>query len=159
MKNFQNKAKIAKVSKLVRAILYAGLCLWIFAFFASLAPFTFYLYPSGTQLYPIQVYAWCGSALMCVFYYMVNLKLFRFFERLKNGCLFDVQTVGYLDAAGKWWIALWLYDGFFYGIRTLCFQVKMTWEFGGLFSALTLIFVAWLLHEAQELQEEQELTV
>jgi hypothetical protein len=102
---------------------------------------------------------WSGSALMCVFYFMVNLKLFRFFERLRNGCLFDVQTVGYLAGAGKWWIALWAYDGLFYGIRTLCFQVKMTWEFGSLFSALTLLFVAWLLKEAQELQEEQELTV
>jgi hypothetical protein len=159
MKNFQNKAKIIKVSKVVRDILYAGLCLWIFAFFASLVPCIFYIYPRWTQPYPIQIYAMIGSALMCVFYYMVNLKLFRFFERLKNGCLFDVQTVGYLDAAGKWWIALWLYDGLFYGIRTLCFQVKMTWEFGSLFSALTLIFVAWLFHEAQELQEEQELTV
>ncbi len=159
MKNFQNKAKIIKVSKIIRTILYAGMALWIFAFVASLAPFTLYIYPSATQLYPIQAYALSGSALMCVFYFVVNLKLFRFFERLKNGSLFDVHTVGYLDAAGKWWLALWLYDGFFYGIRTLCFQVKMTWEFGSLFSALTLIFVAWLLKEAQELQEEQELTV
>ena len=113
MKNFQNKAKIIKFSKVIRTILYVGLCLWIFAFFASLLPFSFCLLPGGSRLYPIQAYAWSGSALMCVFYYMVNLKLFRFFERLKNGCLFDVQTVGYLDAAGKWWIALWIYDGFF----------------------------------------------
>jgi len=158
MKNFQNKAKIIKVSKVIRAVLYAGLALWIFAFFASLVPFTSIL--GGTQqLYPIQAYTWSGSALMCVFYFMVNLKLFSFFERLKQGSLFNVQTVGYLNAAGKWGIALWLYDDLFYGLRTLCFQVKMTFEFGSLFSALTLIFVAWLLHEAQELQEEQELTV
>jgi Protein of unknown function (DUF2975) len=159
MKNFQNKTKIIKVSKVIRTVLYAGLALWIFAFFASLAPFSIYIFQGGLGFHPIQIYAWSGSALMCVFYFMINLKLFRFFERLKNGCQFDVQTVGYLDAAGKWWIALWLYDGLFYGIRTLCFQVKMTWDFGSLFSALTLIFVAWLLHEAQELQAEQELTV
>jgi hypothetical protein len=29
----------------------------------------------------------------------------------------------------------------------------------GLFAGLILIFVSWLLKEAQELQEEQELTV
>ena len=159
MKNFQNKAKIIKVSKIIRAILFAGLALWIFAFFASLIPFSFCIFPGGSELYPIQAYVWCGSALMALFGFMVNLKLFRFFERLKNGCLFDVQTVGYLDAAGKWWIVFWLYEGLFYGIRTLFFQVKMTWDFGSLFAALTLIFVAWLLKEAQELQEEQELTV
>jgi hypothetical protein len=32
-------------------------------------------------------------------------------------------------------------------------------DVGGLFAALTLKFVAWFFHEAQELQEEQELTV
>jgi hypothetical protein len=35
----------------------------------------------------------------------------------------------------------------------------MVWDSGGLFAGLILIFVAWLLKEAQELQEEQELTV
>ncbi|HXR03541.1 MAG TPA: hypothetical protein VN836_02405 [Verrucomicrobiae bacterium] len=29
MKNFQNKAKIVKVSKIIRHILFAGLVLWI----------------------------------------------------------------------------------------------------------------------------------
>jgi hypothetical protein len=157
MKNFQNKAKIIKVSKVVRTILYVGLCLWIFAFFASLAPFSSVL--GGTQLYPIQAYAWSGSALMCVFYFMVNLKLFRFFDRLKNGHLFDAQTVENLDVAGKWWIVLWLYEGLFDCVRNELFQTKTTWDAGGLFAGLAVIFVAWLLKEAQELQEEQELTV
>ena len=35
----------------------------------------------------------------------------------------------------------------------------MLGDFGGLFAGLALIFVAWLLKEAQKLQEEQELTV
>lgn len=160
MKNFQNKAKIVKVSKILRIILLFGLFLWIFAFFASLLPFFFvFIFPRGQELYPIQTYAQCGSALETLFGFIVNLKLFRFFDRLKDGHLFDAKTVGNLDAAGKWWIVFWLYEGLFYGIRTLVFQVKMTWDFGSFFAALTLIFVAWLLKEAQELQEEQELTV
>jgi hypothetical protein len=96
---------------------------------------------------------------MCVFYFIVNLKLFRFFDRLKNGHLFDAQTVKNLDAAGKWWIVLWLYTGLFDSVRNELFQTKTTWDAGGLFAGLALIFVAWLLKEAQELQEEQELTV
>jgi hypothetical protein len=35
----------------------------------------------------------------------------------------------------------------------------MNWDFGALFAGLVLIFVAWLLREGQELQEEQALTV
>jgi hypothetical protein len=37
--------------------------------------------------------------------------------------------------------------------------MTVAWNFSNLFAGLTLIFVAWLLNEAQELQEEQELTV
>jgi hypothetical protein len=97
--------------------------------------------------------------LWSFFGFIVNLKLFRFFDRLKDGHLFDAPTVGNLDAAGKWWIALWLYEGLFFVIGNQFFQSKMAWNSGGLFVGLTLIFVAWLLKEAQELQEEQELTV
>ncbi|MGO8764604.1 MAG: DUF2975 domain-containing protein [Limisphaerales bacterium] len=104
-------------------------------------------------------YTMCGMALRCALALVVNLKLFRFFDRLKNGHLFDVQTVGNLDTAGKWWIALWLYQVFFYGLGQDYFQLKMVWSSGGLCAGLILIFVAWLLKEAQELQEEQELTV
>jgi hypothetical protein len=91
---------------------------------------------------------------------MVNLKLFRFFDRLKNGHLFDANTVGNLDNAGRWWVALWFFETVFYGIGHELFQFTKSWDFsGGLFAGLTLIFVAWLLKEAQELQYEQELTV
>ena len=37
MKNFQNKVKIVKVSKIIRAILLAGLVLWTSAILVSLA--------------------------------------------------------------------------------------------------------------------------
>jgi hypothetical protein len=95
-----------------------------------------------------------------VFCLIVNLKLFRFFDRLKNGHLFDAQTVGNLDGAGRWWIALWLFESLFYAIGHEYFQMASTAYFGGgFFAGLTLIFVAWLLKEAQELQEEQALTV
>jgi hypothetical protein len=87
------------------------------------------------------------------------LKLFRFFDRLKNGYLFDAQTVGNLDAAGRWWIVLWLFQGLFYQIEYQYFGHAMVLGSSGLFAGLILIFVSWLLKEAQELQEEQELTV
>ena len=96
---------------------------------------------------------------MLVFSFIVNLRLFRFFDRLKNRHLFDAQTVGHLDAAGKWWIALWLFEVLYYEIGHGVFNISDAWNSGGLFAGLALVFVAWLLKEAQELQEEQELTV
>ena len=104
----------------------------------------------------------------CRFY--VNLKLFRFFDRLRAGCLFDAKTVGNLDAAGRWWIVLWLFDLLFHEVRLGVFQITDDWNaagwsvwnlmnWGSLFAGLALMFFAWLLKEAQGLQEEQELTV
>ena len=94
-----------------------------------------------------------------VFYLIVNLKLFRFFDRLKDGHLFDAQTVKNLDGAGRWWMALWFFESLFYQIGHKFFQTtNAPYLDGGFFAGLTLIFVAWLLKEAQELQEEQALT-
>jgi len=40
------------------------------------------------------------------------------------------------------------------------FQVTtMSWGSGSMLAGMALVFVAWLLKEAQGLQEEQELTV
>jgi pyoverdine/dityrosine biosynthesis protein Dit1 len=162
MKNFQNKAKIIKVSKILRSILRVGLFLWIFSvlgFFTALLIPIFVLQKGHLQLDPPQIYSMCGTVICASLGFIVNLKLFRFFDRLKDGHLFDAQTVGNLDVAGKWWIAFWLFEGLFFEIGHEVFKVAQTWNSGGLFAGLTLIFVAWLLKEAQELQEEQELTV
>lgn len=101
---------------------------------------------------------------MLILSFIVILKLFRFFDRLKNGNLFDAQTIGNLAAAGKWWILFSILENLFYWVgqelfKILFSKIGQTWGFGGLFAGLTLIFVAWLLKEAQGLQEEQELTV
>src|SRR5258706_2955505 len=117
MKKIQNKAKIIKVSKILRSILRIGLFLWVFAVLGS---FTAWLIPvialPKEKIGSLTTYEMCGAVLWAAFGLVVNLKLFRFFDRLKNGHLFDAQTVGNLDAAGKWWIVLWLFEGLFYQI-------------------------------------------
>ncbi len=164
MKNFQNKEKIVKVSKVIRAILFAGLVLWTIGI-------PVVLFKAITLVFkptiPATHYLSWGLVLLMGFRFIVNLKLFRFFDRLKDGHLFDATTVGNLDAAGKWWIVLWLYDVLFHEVRLGVFQISDNWNpssfdllnFGSLFAGLVLVFVAWLLKEAQELQAEQELTV
>ncbi len=91
---------------------------------------------------------------------MVTLSLFRFFTRLKDGCLFDSQTVKHLEKAGKWWIVL--------GLVQIALQISESCIFSsgnvafsanGFIGGLIVFFVALLLGEAQKLQEEQELTV
>jgi hypothetical protein len=171
MKNFQNKTKIIKVSKILRSILFGGLVLEIMGFPVILTSTLIQIFDQRDfnylphylglpeRYFNPSFYLACGTLLWILFIFIVNLKLFRFFDRLKNGHLFDAQTVGNLDAAGKWWIVFWLFEGVFYQIGNEVFQMKAVWDSGGLFAGLTLIFVAWLLKEAQELQEEQELTV
>jgi len=158
MKNFQNKAKIIKVSKVIRTILFAGLVLWLIGIPVVVLQ-TVVLIKIHAVAKPSAFYLQGGVILMMVLSFVVNLRLFRFFNRLKNGYLFDPQTVGHLDAAGKWWIVLWLFEVLYYEIGHGVFQISDAWNSGGLFAGLALIFVAWLLKEAQELQEEQALTV
>jgi hypothetical protein len=159
MKNFQNKAKIIKVSKILRAILKTGLVLWIISMPVALGGFFIPIIFHTNTATDAETYKTIGNLLIMPFAFTVNLYLFKFFDRLKNGHLFDAQTVGNLDSAGKWWIVLWLFEGLFSQIGNEVFQMKAVWDSGGLFAGLVLIFVAWLLKEAQELQEEQELTV
>ncbi len=177
MKNFQSKANIARVSKIIRNVLLAGLVAWIIAIPVTLIE-TIILGNGASSLYqqwgigpkepavPIEwsplpnLYQKLGMPLLMVFCLIVNLKLFRFFDRLKNGHLFEAQTVANLDDAGRWWVALWFFESLFYGFGQAFFHFKNPpYSGGGLFTGLTLIFAAWLLKEAQELQEEQALTV
>jgi len=163
MKNFQNKAKIIKVSKILRNIAFAGLVLWgiMIPVFLAATIFTSSIVKTPslltTQILVIPEF---------VFAFITNLQLFRFLDRLKNGCFFDAQTVGYLNAASSWWLVLWLYEVVKYVLMQQPWNNPHDFslyhfppDVGGLFAALTLKFVAWFFREAQELQEEQELTV
>lgn len=157
MKNFQNKTKIIKVSKVIRHALFAGLVLWIGVGIPMALLEAVNLWNKIGS--PATLYLQGGAILMVSLSFIVNLKLFRFFDRLRNGNLFDAQTIGNLDAAGKWWILASVVEGLYYWGGLEFFKIGQTWGVGGLFAGLTLIFVAWLLKEAQGLQEEQELTV
>jgi Protein of unknown function (DUF2975) len=161
MKNFQNKAKIIKVGAALRTLTFA---LFVFCLLgmagvyanALLAPLLLHQPFRFSMFLPIPE---------TVFALLAFYKLFRFFDRLRLGNFFDAQTVGNLNSAGTWWLAMW-----FLGIirwfimQSLSFE-KFDWSqfhsdrWGWLFAGLALKFVAWLLQEAQELQEEQELTV
>jgi hypothetical protein len=157
MKNYQNKTKIIKVSKIIRSILFAGLVLWIIAMPLALAAFLIPLILHTNTHTAIENYK---NSLTMPFVFAANLYFFKFFNRLKNGCLFDAQTIGYLEAAGKWLIALGLFQALFAIVAGLMMHSQNVTVSGeGIFSGLVTIFTAWLFREGQELQEEQELTV
>ncbi len=95
-------------------------------------------------------------------------NIWIFFRRLKNGNIFDAPTVGRLMTAGKWKLAeviiscvMWAIfssDGSYpwwsgHQIYGYLDQISRLW------TPLMIIFVAWLLREGQNLEEEQELTV
>ena len=161
MKNFQNKAKIIKVSAALQTIAFFGLVMWAFTIAGLL----------GNAIIPPLIWKQFSFSLSLflpvpalVFLFMANLKIFRFFNRLKNGHLFDAQTVENLNAAATWLLLMWLYKIVWLLLRQGLYAdnfdlslVPLDW--GTLFAGLTLKFVAWFFREAQELQEEQELTV
>ena len=94
------------------------------------------------------------------FAFMVTLNFFRFFNRLKEGHLFDSQTVRHLEIAGKWWIILGLIQVVFQSLKTYLFSPENIIISGdGIVGGLIVFFVAWIMGEAQKIQEEQELTV
>lgn len=160
MKNFQNKTKIIKVSTTIRNILLAGLVLWIIvmplALITSVIPFIL-----NTHMHTMaEDCKTVGNSLTVPFVFAANLYFFKFFNRLKNGHLFDARTTGCLEAAGKWLIAIGLFqmavafvEGWMMNSQHVTFPVE------GIFSGLITIFTAWLFREGQEMQEEQELTV
>ena len=153
MKNFPNQAKIIKVSTVIRHILFAGVVLWAIGIPVVLFQATRLWF--GPAM-PAQHYLSWGLLVMIGFRFIVTLKLLRFFDRLKAGHFFDAQTVGHLNAAGKWWILLWLYDVLFHEVRLGVFQIVDDWNptsldlmnFGSLFAGLVMVFIAWLLKEA-----------
>ena len=164
MKNFQNKTNIIRVSKILRSFSRIGLFLWMLAILVFFTSFLIpiYVLPKGAghlHLDPPLIYWICGKVSCVLFGFIINLKLFKFFDRLKDGHLFDALTIGYLNAAGRWWILFWFIQTFIYSIgRAIIPTIPGlgTWNSGGLFAGLALIFAAWLLKEAQE---ESELTV
>lgn len=89
-----------------------------------------------------------------------ELNAVPLFDLLKKGNPFDAQTVRHLDSAGKWWITFWVFEVFYYEIGRYCgigcgiLQISDVLNFGSLFAGLVLILVAWLLREAQGLEEE-----
>lgn len=162
MKNFQNKAKIIKVSKVIRLFIIVAMLFWfvLSAVMMIRLPWQYlHVIVSDKNLLLFVAITGVVSRSLTI---VVLVYLLKFFSRLKNGHLFDEQTVRYLDIAGKWLIARWLFRMLLIPIALQYFGRDIflpNFEFEGLLTGMSLICGAWLLKEAQELQEEQELTV
>src|SRR5579872_3932754 len=106
MKNFQNKSKIIKVSKVIRHILFAGVVLGAINILVALIGIA-----SQTPVVtgPISLGLQGSLVFMMVCTFMAILQLFRFSDRLQNGFLFDARSVGHLAAAGRWLIMGWFF--------------------------------------------------
>ena len=150
--------RIKVVSKVLRAVLFAGLIIQTAGMlaFVIIVP----LAATSVGLRSHITFQNCSALASLPFGFMVTLNFFRFFDRLKNGCLFDSQTVRHLEIAGKWWIFLGIVQ-IILGVLEVCLFSPKNINVSGnaIVAGLMVFFVAWLLREAQELQEEQELTV
>jgi hypothetical protein len=107
------------------------------------------------------VFVNCGTFSLLAVGFMVTWNFFRLFTRLKDGHLFEGQTINYLEQAGKWWIVLGIAQIIYKSVAAFVFtpnNVNIT-DGGAIFSGLLVFFIAWVLREGQKLKEDQELTV
>ncbi len=150
--------RIKAVSKVVRAILLAALIVQAAGMLAAVVVIPLAAANAGLKSHV--TFQNCSMLATLPFGFMVTLNFFRFFTRLKDGHLFDWQTVRYLETAGKWWIVLGLLQ-IISGLVEVClFSPRNIIVSGdGIVAGLIVFFVAWFFREAQELQEEQALTV
>jgi Protein of unknown function (DUF2975) len=150
--------RIIKVSKFLRAVLLAALIVQTIGLlaFVIVVPIVAMTVGLKSQV----AFQNCCALADLPFAFMLTLNFFRFFTRLKDGRLFDSQTVRYLETAGKWWILLGVMQIILGAFEVYIFTPQNLIVSGnGIVAGLIVFFIAWLLREAQELQEEQELTV
>jgi hypothetical protein len=156
MKNFQNKEKIVKVSRQLCGVARVALIFWGAGLVMFFVETVLAIIHFGNAR---AIYLTGGGVAEMALAIVITLNFLRFFNRLNAGELFDAETVGYLENAGRWWVGYWVADFAFCTIGNQWFGTAMSLSFGQLFTSLVVIFVAWLLKEAQGLQEEQALTV
>jgi hypothetical protein len=156
MKNFQNKTKIIKVSGQLRAVARLAIVVWGLGIGVFLLAMASGLRNGGNAR---TIYLASGGLLEMGLAMVISRHFFRVFDRLYKGELFDATTVGHLYSAGLWWLGCWALDWLFAFIGNGWFGTNMGYAFGQLFASLVVVFVAWLLKEAQDLQAEQALTV
>lgn len=151
------KNRIKATSRVLRTVLFAALIVQIIGIvglFIAIPAAIFDRFKSEI------VFTNLGSCAIMPFSFMVTLSFFRFFNRLKDGHLFDAQTVSYLEMAGKWWILLGIAQAVFQALQAYLFHPRNINVSGsGIVAGLIIFFIGWVLREAQELKEEQELTV
>ena len=149
--------RIKAVSKVLRAIFLAALIVQVVGILASVVTIPIAVL---TGIKSQIVFKNCSVGAALPFAFMVTLNFFRFFSRLKEGHLFDAQTVRHLEVAGKWWIVLGIIQIIFQSLEAYTFSPQnINISGSGVVAGLIVFFVAWVFREAQALQEEQELTV
>ena len=151
--------RIQRTSGIIRAIFLGGLIVQGLAMISAVIILPMILLHDRDQMSPV-VYK-NGSALISLpFNFMATLNFFHVFTRLKNGELFDSQTIRFLENAGKWWIVLGIVRAITECIDSYFFHSRNFVVTGnGIVAGLIVFFIAWVLREAQELKEEQALTV
>jgi hypothetical protein len=154
--------RIRKASKIARVVLLATLILQALAMAIGFPLVVLYALNRILQgaSWSQAAFTNCSTVLASPFIFMITLNFFRLFSRFKDGRLFNAQTVRHLEIAGKWWIVLGIIQIILQSFQAYIFHPQNIAISGtGIIAGLIVFFVGWVFREAQELQEEQELTV
>ena len=153
------QSRIQMVSGVVRSLFLMALVIEGLGMAASVMVFPYivsHLTEFGTRV----GFNNCSGFLVLPLAFMVTVHFFRFFSRLRNGCLFDSQTVRHLERAGKWWIALGVVQLILQSVEASTFNPNNIIITGGsgIVAGLIVYFIAWVFRAGMKLKNDQELT-
>ncbi|HUA64558.1 MAG TPA: hypothetical protein VME24_01845 [Alphaproteobacteria bacterium] len=167
--------RIQKVSKILRAILLVCMIAQVavivlgalqFALLHHLSDWKYQFGPPNWRFNLAFTNVSNSDFVVLPFGFMVTLNFFRLFCRLKDGHLFEGQTIEYLEKAAKWWIALGIAKIIYQFLEPIIFSrhninIQLNVNNGGdaILAGLLVFFIAWVLREGQKLKDEQEFTV
>ena len=152
-------SQIQMVSGIVRLLFLMALVIEGLGMAASLIAFP-YVVSHFAKFGMRVVFDDCSGFSVLPLAFVVTLHLYRFFNRLRNGCLFDWQTVRHLECAGKWWIALGVVQIIVQSVEASTLNPNNFIITGGsgIVAGMTVFFIAWVFRAGMKLKNDQELT-
>ena len=170
MKTIENQLKIVKLSKIFRflcAMMLVLIPMGAFSYIVGFIAYTVHLAFLSNSLIASAPYVssiWdyvliVSHVIQTIIFFVAVLNLYRFFKRLSKGLLFDAVSLSHLRSAGKCWLSSWFFTVGSALIRVYALNSTPAFPYEGLLIGLAILLVAWLFREAQNLQDERQLTV
>ncbi len=158
MRNLEDKLRLKQASEVLRTLCFVGLVIWVALGAADAVAICFLIGNHFAKA--VQFYQLVTSLGLIAVGFTANLNAFYFFKLLRDGQIFEGETVLRLRSVGRWCVGYAIGDAVVQIAGFLALGMKAHVPPGGaLLAGLVIMAVAWLFQEAVKIQEEQKLTI